>query len=149
MQSVNTHHADFSRTTNSTIDALPAIMKILGTFTRNIYGPVIVHYNYRWQIGQLELLKRTLLKRFFWEIFGSFSFSEHSLRNVFLETCRFLIVSSPITLTKRYIYRPFTRSLSCKLVLISVAFSTLYLDFCVFVKSTDFEICGVITGISI
>ena len=60
-----------------------AIVKILETLKRNICNGDSFPYGYRWQIGQLELLKKNFTQDIFLGIFWNFqnSFSEHPLKN--------------------------------------------------------------------
>ena len=52
-------------TSNSITDALPAVLKILGTLTVSIRGGVSLQYSYKWHIGHLKLLKRKSIEDVF------------------------------------------------------------------------------------
>ena len=69
---------------NSITDALPAVLKILGTLTVSIRGGVSLQYSYKWHIGHLKLLKRESTEDVFLGIDRNFqnkSLSEHPLKN--------------------------------------------------------------------
>ena len=69
-------------------EVLTAMLKIVGTLTRNICDGVSFQYSYwRW-IGQIELLKKNFTKDNFGEIFWNFqnrTLSEHPLKNAWNE----------------------------------------------------------------